>query len=126
MSEPYEPKHGWLRKFANAFRGVSIAPRRQSSFAVHAIVGILVVAGGAYFQVTATEWCLLVLCIASVLAAELFNTAIERLARAITQDHDPNIGDALDIASGAVLLAALGSATVGAIIFVPRLISILG
>ncbi len=58
---------------------------------------------------------------ASVLAAEMFNSALESLARSITSNHDENIADALDVASAAVLLAAVGAAVVGAIIFVFRL-----
>jgi diacylglycerol kinase len=56
----------------------------------------------------------------------MFNSAFEKLARAITNDHDPEIRDALDIASGAVLLASLGAAAVGAMILLPRLLAMFG
>jgi diacylglycerol kinase len=48
-----------------------------------------------------------------LLFAELFNSAIEHLAQAITADHDDHLRDALDISSGAVLVASLGAAAVG-------------
>ena len=51
------------------------------------------------------------------MAAELFNSAIERLAREVDREHNPNVGVALDIASGAVLVAAVGAAIVGSLIF---------
>ncbi len=47
----------------------------------------------------------------------MFNSALERLARAVNQKYDPNIRDALDIGSGAVLTAAIGAATVGGCLF---------
>ncbi len=72
------------------------------------------------------EWCLLLLCITGVLTAETFNTALERMAKAVTSDHDSNIGDALDISSAAVLLAALGSSAVGLAIFGRRVAVLLG
>ena len=63
----------------------------------------------------------LALAVAGVMAAELFNTALERLADAVDTEHNPTIGEALDIASAAVLVAALGAATVGSIVFGYRL-----
>lgn len=51
-----------------------------------------------------------------VLAVEMFNSSIEALARAVTEDFNPHIRDALDIASGAVFVAVLGAATVGLLI----------
>ena len=70
------------------------------------------------------EWCLIVLCIAGVLAAEMFNSALESMAKAITSENNPHVGRSLDIGSAAVLTASIGAATVGAIIFLPRLAAI--
>lgn len=114
------PRRTWLSKFRDAFRGWALAVRGQSSFAVHLVVAAAVVAVAAALRVSLVEWCLLGLCIVAVLAAELFNTAIEYLAKAVSKEQDPNIGAALDIASSAVLLAALGAAAVGSTIFVYR------
>lgn len=91
--------------------------RGQSSFRVHLVMATAVVLLAAVLRVGLIEWCLLILCIAAVLAAELFNSALERLAREVDRNHNPAVGAALDIASGAVLTAALGSATVGCLIF---------
>ena len=62
------------------------------------------------------EWCLLALCVAIVLTAEIFNSALEQLAKAITREHDAHIRAALDMASGAVLLASVGAAIVGTVV----------
>jgi hypothetical protein len=51
---------------------------------------------------------------------------LESLARAVTQQTDPNIRDALDIASGAVLAAGFGSAGVGLVLFGHRAGQIFG
>ena len=80
---------------------------------------------GSRVRASQGEWCLLILCIATVLTAEMFNTAIEHLARAITPDRHDELRDALDTSSGAVLLASLGAATVGTWIFAARLLDIL-
>ena len=111
----------WLAKFRDALHGCLLAVRGQSSFAVHLAVAALVIATAIVLQISLVEWCLLTLCIVAVLAAELFNTAIEYLARAIDEKHNAHLGKALDIASGAVLLAALGAAAVGSTIVLHRL-----
>lgn len=116
----------WTRKFADAFRGLSRAVRSQSSFAVHLAVAALVVALAAVLGVTAGEWCLLAGAIAVVLAAEIFNSALESLARAFGPARNLRIRDALDMASAAVLVAACGAAVVGLIVFGPRLLALVG
>lgn len=115
------PNNLWRRKFGDAFRGVKEGVRGQSSFFVHFLVAVLVVVSGVMLEVNLIEWCLLGLCIAGVLTAEMFNSALESMAKAITGENDPHLGDSLDIAAAAVLIASVGASVVGAIIFVNRL-----
>ena len=113
----------WSRKFADAFRGLGRAVRTQSSFAVHLAVAAAVVVSGAFFRVSAWEWCLLALAIGLVLMAEIFNTAVESLARGPGSRRHPRLRDALDMASGAVLVAAVTAAIIGFVVFGPRLLA---
>jgi diacylglycerol kinase len=118
---PPRPPRTWIEKFRCAFRGAALGVRGQSSFLVHLCTAVLVVGVGIALRVSFYEWCLLVLCIVGVLTAELFNSALESMARAITHEHNPHLGGALDIASAAVLFASLGSAIIGSVIFLNRL-----
>lgn len=112
----------WVTKFRNAFRGVRLGIHGESSFKVHFFFGGTVLVAGAAMRIDdPRQWCLLLLCIAVVLGAELFNSALERMARAISDRHDVNLGAALDIGSAAVLVVALGAAMVGSVIFLARL-----
>jgi diacylglycerol kinase len=111
----------WPNKFRVAVRGALLAIRAQVNFKIHLALAIAVVAAGAWLGVSLIEWCVLALCLATVLSAECFNTSLEHLARAITREHNEEIRDALDVAAGAVLIAAIGAALVGAAIFVNRL-----
>jgi len=115
----------WSQKFADAFRGLSRAVRSQSSFAVHLGMAMAVVAAGAVLQVSPVEWCLLVFAIGLVLMAEIFNTAIESLARGPGSRRHPRLRDALDIASGGVLVAAITAAVIGLFVFGPRLLALM-
>ena len=110
---------GWVEKFAVAGRGVHNAFTKEASFVAHFVVTAIVLVVGFALGISRIEWCLVVLCVMAGLGTELLNTAIERLAKAITQKEDPHIRDALDIASGAVLVISIG-ATVLAVLVLGR------
>jgi diacylglycerol kinase len=126
MTEPRYKAAGWSQKFLRALRGLRVGSQGQSSFFVHVPTACFVLAAAAQLHVTPIEWCILVLCIAIVLTAELFNCALERMARAVTREYDEQVRDALDIAAAAVLVAALGAAVVGSLILGFRLGGYLG
>ncbi len=123
MMDPLErpPERSWIEKFRDAFRGAKLGVRGQSSFFVHFFFAAAVIVAAIVMEVDHAEWCLLVLSIALVLTAEMFNSALEWLARLLTDESDPQLGGALDIGSAAVLVAATGAAVVGTIIFGHRL-----
>jgi diacylglycerol kinase (ATP) len=81
-----------------------------------------VLAAAIYFRLTSDEWRWVILAIALVWLAEALNTAIERLADAVTLEPNENIGYAKDVAAGAVLAASIISVVIGLTIFLPRLI----
>ncbi len=116
----------WADKFRDAFRGLKDGVRGQSSFFAHFFAAAAAVGVGLVLGVSRFEWCLLVLCIFGVLAAEMFNTAIEVLARSVSDQTDPHLRQALDISAAAVLLAAAGSVVVGLLLFVPRFAELVG
>jgi diacylglycerol kinase len=115
------PRHSFANKLRWALGGLVWGVRTQSNFVIHLAVAAAVVVAGVLLRVTLLEWCVLALCVTVVLAAELFNTAIEHLARAITHEHHDEIRHALDTSAGAVLMASIGAAVTGAIVFVNRL-----
>ena len=115
----------WIRKFRNAFHGAWIEVCEDRSFRVHFSAAAVVIVLAAVAGVSMIEWCILLLCIATVLAAELFNSALESMSKAITDEHDPHIGAALDIGSAAVLVAAIGASIIGAVVFGRHLLDFL-
>ena len=125
-SGDFSPNRSWVGKFRDAFRGVFQGVYGQSSFAIHLPFAAAVVIAGAWFRISLNEWTLLTLSITLVLVAELLNSAMELMARAIDRSFNPLIGKSLDIASGAVLLAAVGAVVVGFIVFLPRLSVLFG
>ncbi len=111
----------WVRKFQLAGRGIRDGMEGQNSFFVHVPVAVLVLGLAFVLRCELWQWCTLVLCIGMVLSAELANSAVEELAKGLCTEHNPRVGRALDIASGAVLIASITAACVGIAIFASRL-----
>ena len=106
----------WQRKFGYALRGLAVGVRGNSSFSVHLVATAAVLALATWLNVSSVEWWVLLLCISMVLTAELLNSSIELIARSITAEEHPQIRDALDVASSAVLVASGGAAIVGLLV----------
>jgi len=114
MDKSYQPPRGpWYRKFQNALRGWKLGVTGQSSFRVHLVATIAIVTLAILLKMTMEQWCLLILCISTVLTAEFFNSSLERLARSVDDQYNEQLGAALDIAAGAVLVATIGAILVG-------------
>ena len=62
----------------------------------------------------------IIVAITLVWCAEAFNTALEQLADALHPENHPGIGRAKDVAAAAVLIAAVGAAVIGMLVFVPH------
>lgn len=72
-------------------------------------------------KVNQTEWLITLMLIGLAWTAEVFNTAIEKLADRISKEQDPLIGQAKDLASAAVLIICLFSVLCAIIIYFPYL-----
>ena len=111
-----------LRSFRYAFAGMRLLFGEERNARIHATITVLVVVAGIVLRVSPMEWGVLVICIGMVLAAEAFNSAIERIADYLTTERDERIRDIKDLAAGAVLLCAIAAAIVGLIVFVPHIV----
>lgn len=110
-----------LKSFSYALTGIGSFIRREPNAWVHCTAIVFVTVAGLAFGITRTEWMTVIGCFASVLAAEAFNTAIERLVNLVSPEYHPIAGDVKDIAAGAVLICAIGAALIGILIFFPYL-----
>jgi len=113
----------FLRGFRYAFDGIRNLFVSQRNAKVHLLAAIAVIVGGLYFSISVYEWIAVILCIVLVLAAEAFNTAIEKLVDEISPEIKPSAGKIKDLAAGAVFLTAIGAALIGIIIFWPKIFS---
>jgi diacylglycerol kinase (ATP) len=116
---------GRLVSFRHAGRGL-IRLFAEPNARVHALAAFLAVALAALLRLSPVEWALVALAIALVFVAEALNTGLESLADAAVPDRHPLVGAAKDLGAAAVLVAALGSLSIAACVFGPRLSRLLG
>lgn len=109
-----------MQSFVDAGRGIATVFRTEWNFRIHFAIATIVTVAGLTFRISAGEWLAVILSAGLVLQAELFNTALEYLADAVHPEADRGVGMAKDAAAGAVLVAAIAAALVGAIIFLPK------
>ncbi len=113
-----------LQSFGYAWKGIRNCIGKEQNLSFHLIIAVAVITAGIIFNITRAEWIAIILCIAMVVAAELFNSAIERLVDWISPGQHPIAGQVKDIAAGAVLICAIGAVITGLIIFVPYLLTL--
>jgi undecaprenol kinase len=103
-----------IRRLAFAVAGIKSAWHTENSFKTHVVAAIAVGAALLWLQPTPL-WCAIAaLTVAFVLAAELFNTAVEGLADHLHPDQHPAIKTVKDCAAGAVLVASVAALGVAA------------
>jgi diacylglycerol kinase (ATP) len=100
-----------------AWAGVRLAWRKEASFRTQALAGLAALALLLAIRPRPIWWAVFLLTIGAVLAAELFNTALENLADCLHPDENPLIMAAKDCAAGAVLiLSAVSLGVLGALL----------
>ena len=114
-----------LRSFRYAIRGIFQLFSTENNAKIHLIAGILAIFLGLSLGLSRIEWCILIIQITVVFAAEAFNSAIEKLSDVLSPEHHPVVGILKDIAAGGVLLVAAGSVLTGILLFLPRILDLL-
>lgn len=111
-----------INSFKYAFEGISATIKTQTNMKIHLVIMFLVIIAGIIFKLSKLEWMICIILFSLVLAGELFNTAIEAIVDMVMPEFHPKAKLAKDAAAGAVLILALGSAVIGLMIFIPKII----
>lgn len=124
-SKGKKKKYGLKRlgkSFVYATRGIISAYKTEQNLLVHTIALIINIIFMIVFKLSTIECVLIIIVITIVFALEMVNTAIEyAIDMAMPQIH-PLAKISKDVASGAVLVSAIGALIVGLIIYIPKII----
>jgi diacylglycerol kinase len=116
-----------LESFFHAFRGFAHAFETERNMRIHVLVASSVAIAAFALRVDTMGWAMLTLACGIVITAELVNTALERLVDIATNNEFHRIArDTKDTAAAAVLCTAVVAAIIGMLVFVPRVMALLG
>lgn len=114
-----------INSFKYAFDGLKYAFIYEQNLTVHLLATMIVIILGFLFKISIIEWLVLFLIIGLVIATELINTSIEATIDLITNEINPLAKVAKDTAAAAVLVFGITSLIVGALIFLPKIATII-
>lgn len=107
----------FLTGFVCAFRGIGLTVLSERNMRIHIVVMLYVFYFSSYYSLSKTEYVLLILTSASVIALEIINTAIEAVVDKASPEYSKKAKISKDAAAGAVLLMAIAAVAIGIILF---------
>ena len=106
----------FIKSLSFAINGLKLV-LKEKHFKIHLLSTLLVLLAGLYFDISHTEWLILLLCIGLILSLETINTAIEYLVNLIEPNQNPKAGIIKDLSAAAVLLSSIISVIIAIMIF---------
>ncbi len=116
----------FMESFFCAFKGIIYIFKTERNFRFHIMFSVLVLLCSLIFNLSYVELSVILIMIAVVLTLEIINTIIENIMDFLCKDYNLNIKIIKDMASGAVLVSAFISIIVGLLIFIPKILVIVG
>ncbi|HEX6332951.1 MAG TPA: diacylglycerol kinase family protein [Flavisolibacter sp.] len=108
--------------FAYAWAGIRTFFNNEHNARIHLALTVAAVAGGFLLDIARSDWMILIVVIAMVWAAELFNTALEKIMDFVSPGKHPQVKMVKDLSAAAVLVSALAAVISGCIIFLPKIL----
>lgn len=119
-------KQNFVNTFKNARKGMRLTIKSERNIRIHLFAATLVLISAYCLNFSITKFCILLLTIAMVLSAEMFNSAIEFSLDAIFHNkYSRMVGMAKDIAAGAVMVVTIIAVMIGVLLFAPTIIKLI-
>ena len=105
----------------NAIDGIIYATTTQSNVKKQLVLAVLILFASLFFDLSKSEFLVLVFSVVLVIFAEMLNTAIETLVDLYTDIYHPKAKIAKDVGAGAVVLAAFNCVAVAYFLFFDKI-----
>lgn len=112
------------KSFGHALDGINYALNHDQNLVIHFIVAFTIIIASIFLGLTAFEMGLLGVTMLVVIISEMLNTSIEKVIDLITREHHVSAKIAKDVASGMVLLTAIGASLIGILVFLPHVLQL--
>ena len=120
--ESYKTSKNLLISFQYAFNGIYYVFKTSRNFKIQLIFGLISLMLGFLFQISKSNYLILIVTIMSVLILEILNSSIESIVDLVVKKEFNNLAKiSKDTSAGAVLLAAMNSVIIAVYIFFPKI-----
>ncbi|UPM55631.1 diacylglycerol kinase family protein [Gottfriedia acidiceleris] len=108
-----------FKSFGFAFSGIFNVIKNERNIKIQLFAALISIGLAFYLHISRIDWLILLLIITIVISLELVNSSIEAVVDLASPNKHPLAKKAKDVAAGAVLIAAIVSIIIGALLFFP-------
>ncbi len=126
MSLKSKDKRTFKGSVKNCLDGISYVTKNEKNFKREIALGIIALILSYILKIDKIEFIIILTMICLVLTAEIINTAIERAVDLVTKEYHELARIAKDVSAGSVLVTSIFALIIGIIIFIPKIITLLG
>lgn len=126
MSLKSKGKRTFKGSVKNCLDGISYVTKSEKNFKREIALGIIALILSYILKIDKIEFIIILTMICLVLTAEIINTAIERTVDLVTKEYHELARIAKDVSAGSVLVTSIFALIIGIIIFIPKIITLLG
>lgn len=126
MSLKSKDKRTFKGSVKNCLDGISYVTKNEKNFKREIALGIIALILSYILKIDKIEFIIILTMICLVLTAEIINTAIEKTVDLVTKEYHELARIAKDVSAGSVLVTSIFALIIGIIIFIPKIITLLG
>lgn len=126
MSLKSKDKRTFKGSVKNCLDGISYVTKSEKNFKREIALGIIALTLSYILKIDKIEFIIILTMICLVLTTEIINTAIERTVDLVTKEYHELARIAKDVSAGSVLVTSIFALIIGIIIFIPKIITLLG
>lgn len=126
MSLKSKDKRTFKGSVKNCLDGISYVTKSEKNFKREIAFGIIALILSYILKIDKIEFIIILTMICLVLTTEIINTAIERAVDLVTKEYHELARIAKDVSAGSVLVTSTFALIIGIIIFMPKIITLLG
>ena len=126
MSLKSKGKRTFKGSVKNCLDGISYVTKSEKNFKREIALGIIALILSYILKIDKIEFIIILTMICLVLTTEIINTAIERTVDLVTKEYHELARIAKDVSAGSVLVSSIFALIIGIIIFIPKIITLLG
>ena len=116
----------YKKSFIHALEGIVYCIKFEHNTIIIVICAIIVTLCGFFFSISLYEWLFVITMIGIISACEMINSSIEAAIDLTTSEIHPLAKIAKDTASSATLILSITALIGGLIIFLPKVIDLIG